>query len=81
VLHLLCFTISLVFALLALAVISLDMLSLGHVSSDLQIAVFFIALAVFWLPLSYVSCILLNVMDTVYYWCVSLTPRQHSLRL
>ena len=78
VLHLLCFTAALAFALVALAIISLDMWGLGVVSVGMQLAVFFISLAIFWLPLSYVSCILLNVVDTVYY-CYATDVDRHAI--
>jgi hypothetical protein len=74
VLHLLTFTLSVLFAGLTALVFSADALALGATGATtgalgLQLGVLlFVGVALlFWLVLSYVSCILLNVVDTVYY--------------
>lgn len=78
VLHLLCFTAALLFGLLALAIFSVDVFSLGVAGTMplmLKVAVFLGCSFLFWLPLSYTSCILLCVplwgADDCVLWRVS----------
>ena len=79
VLHLLCFTAALLFGLLALCIFSVDVFSLGVAGSMptlLKVGVFLGCSFLFWLPLSYTSCILLNVMDCIYYCFATDMDRQ-----
>ncbi len=73
VMHLLCFTASVLFAAAAVAVFAATAVATGDAHADgalgvrLGVWLFVGVAALFWLVLSYVACILLNVVDAVYY--------------
>jgi hypothetical protein len=73
VLHLLCFTISVIFGGIAALIFSADVHAVGATGNagalgiGLGIALFIGISLLFWVVLSYVACILLNVVDTMYY--------------
>jgi hypothetical protein len=73
VLHLIAFTISVLFAGVAVLIFSADALAVGATGTtgalglQLGLLLFLGVALLFWLVLSYVSCILLNVVDCMYY--------------
>ena len=82
VLHLLCFTCAVIFGGVAALIFSVDVHAVGATGTvgslglGLGIALFIGIALLFWLVLSYVACILLNVVDTMYY-CYALDVDKH----
>ena len=82
VLHLLCFTCAVIFGGIAALIFSVDVHAVGATGTvgslglGLGIALFIGIALLFWLVLSYVACILLNVVDTMYY-CYALDVDKH----
>ena len=82
VLHLLCFTMAVIFGGIAALIFSADVHAVGAggavgaLGIGLGILLFIGIALLFWVVLSYVACILLNVVDTMYY-CYALDVDKH----